>query len=82
MRKMKHGTDCVEVREHVITKNLWEHYITTRYPESSRIQEAVVVGFEVELGDIDMEEVSPFIITRTKDLETIMPAIGWDWGCE
>ncbi len=79
MRKMRNGDDVVTVREHFNTKAFWEYYITTKYPENSRIQEAVVSGYETELGDVDMEEIKPYIITQTKELGAIMPAPGWDW---
>lgn len=79
MRKMEKEGCVVTVREHLITVGFWEFYITTRYPESSRLQEAVVRGMETEIGDVDMDELAPFLRLRTKELSDIMPAPGWSW---
>lgn len=79
MRKMKKDGVEVTIREHIITKGFWEFYITTRYSESSGIQEAVVVGHEVELGDVDINEVNDLIMLVTEQLQSVMPAPGWEW---
>jgi hypothetical protein len=67
------------IREHIILKNLWEYYITTSEHINSDIQYAVVVGFEIEYGTVSLNWVKPYIITKTKDLSKIMPAIGYHW---
>ena len=78
MINIKHNQQLT-IREHIILKNFWEYYITDYYPEESDIQEAYVMGFEDEIGDISMEELKPYIITRTKHLDEVMPATGYRW---
>ena len=80
MRKMKHskyGT-VVNVTEFAMVKNMWEYFITDE-KFSDDIVCAVVAGFEVELGDISLSEIKPYVILRSKDLASTMPAPGWEW---
>lgn len=74
----KNGTK-LKIRQHIILKNFWEYYITDRYPEDSEIQEAFVMGFENELGDVYLPEIKPYIISKTNDLEDVAPASGFSW---
>ena len=80
MAKMtnEHGT-TVNVVEHVMTKNMWEFFITDDNHNEDVVR-AVVVGFEIEIGDVSLSEIKPFVISReTEDLEELMPAPGWAW---
>lgn len=76
MRKMKNKDQTIIVIEHIITKNFWEYYVIEI--DENNIAFCLVDGFEMELGDVDLEEIAPYIITRTKDL-TMQPARGWRW---
>jgi len=67
------------IRQHIIVRNLWEYYITTRYPVEDDIQEALVLGYENEIGDISLSEIMPYAITKTTEITGVMPASGWDW---
>jgi hypothetical protein len=78
MRKMNSKFGSVNVIEHIMCKGFWEYYITDEN-FSDDIVQAVVMGFEVEIGDISLSEIKPYIITRTKDLSELMPAEGWRW---
>ena len=79
MRKMTKGNQNINVTEFFMLKNMWEYYVTDdQY--SDDIKCCLVHGFELELGDVSMAEVSPYIITRTKDLKSLMPAPGWKWS--
>ena len=85
MRKMvsTNGTELY-VKEHIITRNLWEYYIVDDEPSDHEInydmiQLAYVMGFENELGSVYMPEIEPYILSRTKDLSNIMPASGFNW---
>jgi hypothetical protein len=80
MRKMKSNNSdaVVNVVEHIIVKNWWEYFVTDR-KESEDIAEAVVLGFEVEQGDVSLSEIHPHIISRTRDLDGVLPAPGWEW---
>ena len=79
MRKMKNKYGTLNIREHVIIKNFWEYYITDMYPEDSDIQNAFVMGDFNEQGDISLEEIKPYIMSRTKKLDELMPAEGFQW---
>lgn len=78
-RKMTNGKTTLVVVEHIIIKNFWEYYVTDRESDNPDIKEALVIGFETELGDVYMPEIAPYIRTRTAKLEEIMAAPGWDW---
>jgi len=81
MRQMtnEHG-NTVKVIEHVILRNLWEYYIldTNGYSNDSDIRFALVLGDCDEMGSVSMDEIAPYIISRTTDLD-IMPAPHWKW---
>ena len=79
MRHMtnEHG-DTVKVIEHIMTSNLWEFYILEAADEDG-IAHALVVGDYTEMGNVSMDEITPHIITRTTDMDEIMPAPMWSW---
>ncbi len=79
MRKMVKGSEVLNVIEFIITKNYWEYYISEI--DENNIAFCLVDGFEMELGYTSLDEIKPFIISRTKDL-TIQPARGWEWEDE
>jgi len=79
MRQMQNEYgDVINVLEHWILRNYWEYYITDD-KFSDDIVRALVMGDETELGDVSLSEIKPYTISRTKDLEDIMPAVGWKW---
>lgn len=43
------------------------------------IKRCLVYGFEIELGDVSMEEIRPYVIARTSQLDGVLAAPGWDW---
>lgn len=75
----KHGIK-LNIVEHIILRNFWEYYITDQIPVEGNndIKTALVMGEEIELGDISLSEIKPYIISRNKTLD-IMPAQGWEW---
>jgi hypothetical protein len=76
--KSKEYDTTINVVEHIILKNKWEYYVTdNRFDED--IVQCLVMGFETELGDVSLNEISPYIISRTKDLNELLPAEGWEW---
>ncbi len=79
MRKLsnQNGT-TIEVIEHIILRNFWEYYVTTD-SYSDDIKLCLVMGDFTELGDVSLDEIKPYIISRTKDLANVMPAEGWRW---
>ena len=78
-RTMKNKYGQLKIKEHIILKNFWDYYITDMYDDDSEIQNAFVMGFENESGDVWMPEIEPYIISRTKKLDEIMPAEGFEW---
>ena len=81
MKKMIKDKTVLNIRQHIIIKNFWEYYITDRYEPESDIQEALVFGAELELGDISLSELKPYIITLTEldENSVLMPAPNWRW---
>ncbi len=80
MRKMKNINtgEVLNVAEHIITKNLWEFYVFDYFLGSSNVN-ALVMGFETEIGLVSMDELEPHILTKTKDLTEVAAATGWEW---
>ena len=78
MRQMidEHGT-TVDVIEHIILRNYWEYYILEEADEDG-IAFALVMGDYTELGSVSMDEIEPYIVSRTTSLD-IMPALRWSW---
>lgn len=81
MRIMKKGNQKLVIKEHIILRNFWEYYVTDAIPceDDADVIEALVLGFETELGDVWLPEIKPYIISRTKDLRDVMSAPGWTW---
>ncbi len=79
MRKMTNGPDTLTVVEFIMTINMWEYYVTDQQQDGIAL--CLVHGFCTEIGDVDLEEIEPYITVRTKDL-TMQPAIGWKWEGE
>ena len=78
MRMMQKDGGAFEVREHIITQNFWEFYILGEADENN-VAFALVCGEEDELGFVSLDEIAPFAILRTDDLEGIAPAPGYSW---
>ena len=78
MRLMKNDNGEFEVHEHIITKNMWEFYMLGE-PNEDNVAFALVCGEEDELGFVSLDEIGPFIISRTKEMNGIMPAPGYSW---
>jgi len=78
MRILNYKGQKLKVYEHFITKNFWEYYILDNN-KNEDIRTALVMGFETEIGDVSMKEISPYIISRTTDLNQIMPVEGSSW---
>lgn len=68
----------VEVTRHIMTKNMWEYYLEE--PDEHGIAFGVVMGFDTELGYVDMEEIAPYVISSTENMDELMPASGWNWA--
>jgi len=49
----------LEVTRHIMTKNMWEYYLEE--PDENGIAFGVVMGFDTELGYVDMAEIAPYI---------------------
>lgn len=82
MRKMKQADSqfgkgqTIEVIEHIILRNFWEIYVIEI--DGDQIF-SLTLGFEDEMGYASLEELKPFIMTRTKNLEDLMAAPNWSW---
>ena len=69
----------LEVIEHIMTKNLWEYFIIKDHSNDDDIKLAYVMGFESEMGSVSINEMKPYIISRTAALDEILPPEGFDW---
>ena len=85
MRKMRGkslGEDGVcTVVEHIMIKNMWEYYIlkTDLDEDDDKYKTALVVGDYTEIGGVYMPEIEPHIVSRTSNLNELMPPPGWEW---
>lgn len=78
MRKMRRGNTVVEIHEHIWLANRWEIYVIEK-PNSDGIGFGIINGFECEMGSFDMEEYQGLILSRTENLDYLMPAPCWYW---
>ena len=71
----------INVIGHVITRNFWEYYITDdKFGTEGKIHRCLVMGAEIELGDVDLEEIKPYAISVAGVDQEFAPAIGWSWA--
>ena len=70
------------VAQHIILKNFWEYYLEPA--DENGIAFGYVMGFENEWGSVDLNEIKPYIITKTSGigLNEIMPPEGYYWEDE
>ena len=69
----------IKVYEHIILRNFWEYYLLDN--KDGDIRNAFVMGAENEFGDVSIEEIRPYIISRIKvnDASELMPPTGFGW---
>ena len=83
MRQMTKGNLKLNVVEHIILRNMWEYFVLANEPDVSHpdpdIVYALVMGFEDEIGTVSLSEIKPHIISRTSNLDEILPASGYQW---
>lgn len=60
--------------------NAWEYYFLD--PLNRKQPLALVMGFETEMGAVDMEEIKPYISSFAggNELADLAPAEGWEWA--
>jgi len=79
---MIRGNLKLDVVEHIILRNMWEYYVLADEagdkPDSD-IKYALVMGFNDEIGTVSLSEIKPHVISRTSNLDDIMPADGYEW---
>lgn len=63
----------------VTMANGWEYYFLDPMPKRQPM--ALVLGFEDEMGSVDMEELKPHLSSYATgaELNDIAPATGWEW---
>lgn len=69
----------LKVTEHIILKNFWEYYVLEAETNTSDVKLCLVMGAETEIGDVYLPEIKPYVISRTKKLENILPAPNYSW---
>ena len=79
MRQMmdQHGSKAYVV-EHIILSNLWEYFIIEEAGDDG-VAFALVVGDATEMGSVWMDNIGPYIISRTTELSEILPPPRWEW---
>ena len=82
MRGKSLGEDGIcTVVEHIILKNMWEYYIlkTDLDEDDDKYKTALVVGDYTEIGGVDLREIEPYVVSRTRSLDDLLPPPGWEW---
>jgi hypothetical protein len=84
-RNIKHADgkgESFAVTRHIILSNFWEYYLEE--PNENGIAFGFVMGFENEWGDVDMNEIKPYIISEAKGttLDEVMAPVGYVWEDE
>lgn len=78
MRTMIRDGIKINVVEHIILRNFWEYYVTDdKFTDD--IVRCLVLGAETEIGDVFLNEIKPYILSRTNNLANVMPAPGYSW---
>lgn len=69
----------LKVDTHYMTINRWEFYLEK--PDENNNSFGLTMGDFDELGYTSIDEIRPFLISKSKpsDLKTLAPAIGWKW---
>ena len=78
-RQMRNGDSVVTVHSHAMTLNGWEYFLLEPKTDSAGNVLALVMGFETEMGDVNVKEIARFLLSSTKNLHDVMPCEGWEW---
>lgn len=78
LKNLKTG-EIFECTEHIILKNFWEYYVLNAKTNTPDTKLCLVCGFEEEIGDVWLPELTPFVISRTKNLNEILAPRHYDW---
>ena len=70
------------VAQHIILRNGWEYYLEET--DENGIAFGFVMGLENEWGSVSMDEIKPYIMSRTSGagLDEIMAPAGYYWEDE
>tara|TARA_B100000700_G_scaffold178953_1_gene197634 strand:- start:22883 stop:23131 length:249 start_codon:yes stop_codon:yes gene_type:complete len=71
----------LDIKKYYMTKNGWQYYVT-ELPDEDGIGEALVEGFEQEVGTFSIDEIKPYILLTAEgeDLKNLLPAQGFVWN--
>lgn len=78
-REITNGSSTVEVVEHVMLRNMWEYYLIEPADDDG-IAFALVCGIDVEFGSVYQSDIDQYGISRTTQLDEILPPVGWSWA--
>ena len=76
------STEAFAVSQHIILRNFWEYYLEET--DENGIAFGFVMGLENEWGSVSMDEIKPYIISKTSGagLDEIMAPAGYYWEDE
>lgn len=69
----------INIVEHIILKNGWEYFVTDEQTEDNNVKFCLVMGYETELGCVYIPEITPYIVSKTNNLNDLLPAEGCKW---
>lgn len=79
MRRMRYKGQEFTVYAHAMTRNMWEYYLLD--DAEGDIRQALVLGFEQEIGDISLSEIRPHLIgfTEVRPGDELFPPPQGEW---
>lgn len=88
MRKLKNSSGTtLKVHAHAILINGWEYYflsplkgVNSADHPTGGIVDALVMGFETEIGSVSWGEIKPYLMGYSHDLSELMPPPDWEWA--
>jgi len=77
---MRNGDRKLKVYGWCILKNGWEYYFIDD-KHYNDIRDALVMGFETEVGAVSVKEIQPYMLSyiHGKQLNDIQPPPQWVW---
>tara|TARA_B100002019_G_C21272963_1_gene603482 strand:- start:560 stop:832 length:273 start_codon:yes stop_codon:yes gene_type:complete len=81
MTSVGNNSFSLEIKRYYMLRNGWEYFVT-ELPDEDGIGEALVEGFEQEVGGFSLDEIKPHImmVVEADKLTDLAPANGFVWG--
>lgn len=79
MFRSENPSQTFEVAMVATTVNGWEYFFNEWHPKGDDVHFALVDGFEMEMGDVSLNEIKNYLLTVGSPWSSL-PARGWEWA--